>query len=218
MRARRNALAADLVVVNHHLFFADVVLRDEGIAELLPACNTLVFDEAHQLPETARMFFGESVSTTQLTELARDARLELRAARGTAARHAAFVRGAVPAADDGPPARLDLHFRHPGRRRGFQAFHPRARRARSRDAPLGKPVRLRAPGAALRSQGLAARPERPCVHAGGDRGGAARSLGEWRARVPAVHHAAGAAARARAAAQPHRVSAAPPGHWLAPPP
>src|SRR5438094_2439357 len=82
MRARRNALAADLVVVNHHLFFADVVLRDEGIAELLPACNTLVFDEAHQLPETARMFFGESVSTTQLTELARDARLELRAAGG----------------------------------------------------------------------------------------------------------------------------------------
>src|SRR6266404_5100150 len=47
MRARRNALAADLVVVNHHLFFADVVLRDEGIAELLPACNTLIFDEAH---------------------------------------------------------------------------------------------------------------------------------------------------------------------------
>src|SRR2546422_5694909 len=82
MRARRNALAADLVVVNHHLFFADVVLRDEGIAELLPACNTLVFDEAHQLPETARMFFGENVSTTQLTELARDARLELRAAGG----------------------------------------------------------------------------------------------------------------------------------------
>jgi len=82
MRARRNALAADVVVVNHHLFFADVVLRDEGIAELLPACNTLVFDEAHQLPETARMFFGERVSTTQLVELARDARLELRAAGG----------------------------------------------------------------------------------------------------------------------------------------
>src|SRR5205807_1657487 len=59
-----------------------VVLRDEGIAELLPACNTLIFDEAHQLPETARMFFGESVSTTQLIELARDTRLELRAAGG----------------------------------------------------------------------------------------------------------------------------------------
>ena len=82
MRARKNALAADVVVVNHHLFFADVVLRDEGIAELLPACNTLIFDEAHQLPETARMFFGENLSTNQLIELARDARLELRAAGG----------------------------------------------------------------------------------------------------------------------------------------
>ena len=82
MHARRNALAADVVVINHHLFFADVVLRDEGIAELLPACNTLVFDEAHQLPETARLFFGETVSTAQLVELARDARLELRAAGG----------------------------------------------------------------------------------------------------------------------------------------
>jgi len=84
MRARRNALAADVVVVNHHLFFADVVLRDEGVAELLPACNTLVFDEAHQLPETARNFFGDRISTSQLLEIARDARIELRAAGGAA--------------------------------------------------------------------------------------------------------------------------------------
>ncbi len=82
MRARRNALAADVVVINHHLFFADVVLRDEGIAELLPACNTVILDEAHQLPETARLFFGESVSSAQLVELSRDARAELRAAGG----------------------------------------------------------------------------------------------------------------------------------------
>jgi ATP-dependent DNA helicase DinG len=82
MKARRGALAADVVVINHHLFFADVVLRDEGVAELLPACNTLIFDEAHQLPDTARLFFGESVSTGRLLELARDARLELRAAGG----------------------------------------------------------------------------------------------------------------------------------------
>lgn len=59
MEARKQALAADVVVVNHHLFFADVVLRDEGVAELLPACNTVIFDEAHQLPETASLFFGE---------------------------------------------------------------------------------------------------------------------------------------------------------------
>ncbi len=84
MRARRNALAADVVVINHHLFFADVMLRDEGVAELLPACNTLIFDEAHQLPETARMFFGERVSSAQLAELGRDARVELRAAGGAA--------------------------------------------------------------------------------------------------------------------------------------
>ena len=82
MRARKNALAADVVVVNHHLFFADVALRDEGVAELLPSCNTVIFDEAHQLPETARLFFGDTVSTAQLVELARDARLELRAAGG----------------------------------------------------------------------------------------------------------------------------------------
>ena len=82
MRARRNALAADVVVINHHLFFADVVLRDEGVAELLPACNTLIFDEAHQLPETARLFFGETLSTSQIIELAHDARGELRTAGG----------------------------------------------------------------------------------------------------------------------------------------
>src|SRR5438132_6759430 len=82
MRARRNALAADVVVINHHLFFADVVLRDEGVAELLPACNTLIFDEAHQLPETARLFFGDTLSSHQLVELARDARAELRSAGG----------------------------------------------------------------------------------------------------------------------------------------
>src|SRR5260221_20467 len=56
MAARREALAADLVVVNHHLFFADVMLKDEGMAELLPACNTVIFDEADQLPETATLF------------------------------------------------------------------------------------------------------------------------------------------------------------------
>ena len=76
MEARKQALSADVVVVNHHLFFADVMLRDEGLSELLPACNTVIFDEAHQLPETASLFFGESVSTSQLLELARDAESE----------------------------------------------------------------------------------------------------------------------------------------------
>lgn len=76
MEARKQALSADVVVVNHHLFFADVMLRDEGLSELLPACNTVIFDEAHQLPETASLFFGESVSTSQLLELAHEVETE----------------------------------------------------------------------------------------------------------------------------------------------
>jgi len=72
MEARKQALAADVVVVNHHLFFADVMLRDEGVTELLPSANTVIFDEAHQLPEVAGLFFGEDVSTSQLLDLARD--------------------------------------------------------------------------------------------------------------------------------------------------
>ena len=76
LKARKEAMDADVVVVNHHLFFADVMLRDEGAAELLPACNTVIFDEAHQLPETASLFFGENISTAQLLDLASDARIE----------------------------------------------------------------------------------------------------------------------------------------------
>jgi ATP-dependent DNA helicase DinG len=74
--ARQEALVADVVVVNHHLFFADVMLKDDGMGELLPACNTVIFDEAHQLPEVAGLFFGESVSTSQIIDLARDTRME----------------------------------------------------------------------------------------------------------------------------------------------
>ncbi len=76
LKARTEAMKADIVVVNHHLFFADVMLRDEGVAELLPVCNTVIFDEAHQLPETASLFFGENLSTSLLLDLARDTRIE----------------------------------------------------------------------------------------------------------------------------------------------
>ena len=72
MKARKEAQQADVVVVNHHLFFADVALKDTGVAELLPAANTVIFDEAHQLPDTATLFFGETVSTSQIMELCRD--------------------------------------------------------------------------------------------------------------------------------------------------
>jgi len=80
LKARREALDADVVVVNHHLFFADVMLRDEGVSELLPNCNTVILDEAHQLPDTATLFFGEQVGAGQLGELARDAEVTARTA------------------------------------------------------------------------------------------------------------------------------------------
>jgi len=76
MKARKEAQQADVVVVNHHLFFADVALKDTGVAELLPSANTIIFDEAHQLPDTATLFFGETTSTSQVLELCRDALAE----------------------------------------------------------------------------------------------------------------------------------------------
>ncbi|MBL8310502.1 MAG: ATP-dependent DNA helicase [Burkholderiales bacterium] len=78
MKARREALTADVVVVNHHLLFADIALKDDGLGELLPACNTVIIDEAHRAPDVATVFFGESTSMLQVTELARDVELEQR--------------------------------------------------------------------------------------------------------------------------------------------
>jgi ATP-dependent DNA helicase DinG len=72
-QARKEALEADVVVVNHALFLADLALRDEGISDLLPAADTVVFDEAHQLPAAATRFLGDSVSSHQLLDFARDA-------------------------------------------------------------------------------------------------------------------------------------------------
>ncbi len=72
MHARRDAMAADLVVVNHHLFFADMALRDSGVAELLPTVDAAVFDEAHQLVEAGVQFLGTQLATGQAIELARD--------------------------------------------------------------------------------------------------------------------------------------------------
>lgn len=74
--ARRKAQAADIVVINHHLLFADMMLREDGFAELLPQADAIIVDEAHQLPEVASSFFGESLSGNQLLELARDSEAE----------------------------------------------------------------------------------------------------------------------------------------------
>jgi ATP-dependent DNA helicase DinG len=75
-KARRNAQAADVVVINHHLLFADFMLKDEGFGQILAGSDAVVIDEAHQLPELATNFFGQRISTRQLQELAKDTRAE----------------------------------------------------------------------------------------------------------------------------------------------
>jgi len=72
MKARREAMLADVVVVNHHLFFADMALRDSGVAELLPSVEVAIFDEAHQLAEAGIQFLGTTLGSAQLIDFARD--------------------------------------------------------------------------------------------------------------------------------------------------
>ena len=70
--ARRDAMAADVVVINHHLFFADMAVRESGMAELLPTVRVVIFDEAHQLNETGIQFLGKQLGSAQMLDLARD--------------------------------------------------------------------------------------------------------------------------------------------------
>jgi ATP-dependent DNA helicase DinG len=72
VKARRKALDADVVVVNHHLFFADMALKDTGFGELIPEADLVVFDEAHQIPDIASEYFGESLSSRQMQDISRD--------------------------------------------------------------------------------------------------------------------------------------------------
>ena len=72
MNARKKALAADVTIVNHHLFFADLNMKEEGISELLPKSATVIFDEAHQIPDIASIFFGKNISTSQISEIIQD--------------------------------------------------------------------------------------------------------------------------------------------------
>ena len=72
MAARREAMAADIVVVNHHLFFADLALRDSGVAELLPTVDAAIFDEAHQLVEAGVQFLGRQLGSAAVIDFARD--------------------------------------------------------------------------------------------------------------------------------------------------
>lgn len=77
MKARREAQAADVVVVNHHLLMADLVLKEEGFGDLLPGADAIVIDEAHQLPAVASAFLGFTVSGRQLQALAHDLAAEI---------------------------------------------------------------------------------------------------------------------------------------------
>ena len=70
--ARREAMAADVVVINHHLFFADLAVRESGVAEILPSVDAVIFDEAHQLNETGVQFLGQQFSSAQWLDFARD--------------------------------------------------------------------------------------------------------------------------------------------------
>jgi ATP-dependent DNA helicase DinG len=78
--ARRNAQAADIVVVNHHLLLADLALKDEGFGDLLPGAEAVILDEAHQVPDTAAQFFGQVWSVRQVQILLRDIAAEVSAA------------------------------------------------------------------------------------------------------------------------------------------
>ncbi len=76
VKARRAAQEADLVVVNHHLLFADLAIKQDGFGEILPGAHAFILDEAHQIPELAGQFFSVTLSARQLTEMANDALAE----------------------------------------------------------------------------------------------------------------------------------------------
>ncbi len=113
LAARREAQAADIVVVNHYLLMADLVLKEEGFGDLLPGADAIVIDEAHQLPDVAAQFLGYSVSTRQLSNLSKDVAGELLLAQQMAGRIDGALSGldaqiaAVLAATAGQEARLE---------------------------------------------------------------------------------------------------------------
>ena len=72
VKARRKAMDADVVVVNHHLFMADMVVKESGFGELIPTADVMIFDEAHQIPDIASQYFGQQVTSRQLLDMAKD--------------------------------------------------------------------------------------------------------------------------------------------------
>jgi ATP-dependent DNA helicase DinG len=72
LKARKTAMDADIVVINHHLYFSDLALKQDGFGELLPNADVLIFDEAHQLPDIAGNFYGEQITLRQIDMLCRE--------------------------------------------------------------------------------------------------------------------------------------------------
>ncbi|HCZ9049919.1 TPA: ATP-dependent DNA helicase [Vibrio alginolyticus] len=78
LKARKRAMDSDIVVVNHHLFLADLAIKETGFGELIPKADVFIFDEAHQLPDIASEYFGQSVSSRQIHDLAKDIEIAYR--------------------------------------------------------------------------------------------------------------------------------------------
>lgn len=121
VKARRQAQEADIVVVNHALFMADLVLREEGVTDLLPEADTVIFDEAHQLPDTATRFLGSSVSTHQLLDFGKALEAAGLAYAREAAKWADVSRHVETAARELRLTCAPLD-RMPGRKATFEAF------------------------------------------------------------------------------------------------
>ncbi len=138
--ARREAQAADIVVVNHHLLMADLVLKEEGFGDLLPGADAIIIDEAHQLPDIAAQFLGYSVSTRQLSAISRDVAGELLLAQQMGSNVEAALTGldaqvaAVIASAAGSEVRLE-HSQWPERL--IEALNGLAARASELDEALG---------------------------------------------------------------------------------
>ena len=150
VQARQRAQNADVVVVNHHLLLADLALKQEGFGEILPGAQAFVVDEAHQLPDLAAQFFGESLSARPLVELARDAIAECKDVEGSLAvvqqpaRDLEHATRALRAAMEGlPPKGTRFHALHDaGVREGLDDLS----QALSRLATALAPLREAAPG------------------------------------------------------------------------
>ena len=99
--ARREALDADIVIVNHHLLLADLALKEDGFGDLLGSADAVILDEAHQIPDLATQFFGASVGSRQIESLLKDVQLELRKAATPRELEPAQLAGSIGAVEDG---------------------------------------------------------------------------------------------------------------------